>query len=72
MEVEWTVGPIPIEDKHGKEVVLRYASSLDSGEIALTSAESSKQMLKFFAYGACIESLDQLCKLMLPLCIYYV
>ena len=35
MEVEWTVGPIPIEDKHGKEVVLRYASSLDSGESSL-------------------------------------
>lgn len=32
MEVEWTVGPIPIEDKHGKEVVLRYTSSLDSGQ----------------------------------------
>lgn len=32
VEVEWTVGPIPIEDKKGKEVVLRYASSLDSGE----------------------------------------
>ena len=30
-EVEWTVGPIPIEDKKGKEVVLRYASSLNSG-----------------------------------------
>ena len=32
VEVEWSVGPIPIEDKKGKEVVLRYASSLDSGE----------------------------------------
>lgn len=41
MEVEWTVGPIPIEDKHGKEVVLRYASALDSGES--TSPKSSKQ-----------------------------
>lgn len=32
VEVEWTVGPIPIEDKRGKEVVLRYSSSLDSGQ----------------------------------------
>ena len=72
MEVEWTVGSIPIEDKHGKEVVLRYASSLDSGEIALTSAEASKHMLKFFACGCYSESLDQLCKLMLPLCIYCI
>lgn len=31
VEVEWTVGPIPIADNKGKEVVLRYASSLDSG-----------------------------------------
>ena len=41
MEIEWTVGPIPIEDKHGKEVVLRYASALESGES--TSPRSSKQ-----------------------------
>ena len=32
VEVEWTVGPIPIDDKKGKEVVLRYASSLRSGQ----------------------------------------
>ncbi len=32
VEVEWTVGPIPIDDKKGKEVVLRYASSLHSGQ----------------------------------------
>ena len=31
VEVEWTVGPLPIDDNKGKEVVLRYASSLDSG-----------------------------------------
>ena len=31
VEVEWTVGPIPIQDNKGKEVVLRYASSLNSG-----------------------------------------
>ena len=31
VEVEWTVGPIPIDEKKGKEVVLRYASSLQSG-----------------------------------------
>ena len=32
VEVEWTVGPVPIEDKQGNEVVLRYTSSLDSGQ----------------------------------------
>ena len=35
VEVEWTVGPIPIDDKKGKEVVLRYASSLHSGQTCL-------------------------------------
>lgn len=34
VEVEWTVGPIPVDDKKGKEVVLRYASSLHSGQNA--------------------------------------
>ncbi len=35
VEIEWSVGPIPIDDNKGKEVVLRYASSLDTGMCAL-------------------------------------
>lgn len=29
-EVEWTVGPIPIEDNLGKEIVLRYDTDIAS------------------------------------------
>lgn len=31
VEVEWTVGPVPIEDGAGKEVMLRLRSDIDSG-----------------------------------------
>ena len=31
-EVEWTVGPIPVElDGAGKEVIMRYSTGLDTG-----------------------------------------
>ncbi|KAL3162416.1 hypothetical protein ABBQ32_010087 [Trebouxia sp. C0010 RCD-2024] len=44
VEVEWTVGPIPIEDKRGKEVVLRYSSSLDSGATFYTDANGREYL----------------------------
>lgn len=37
-EVEWTAGPIPIEDGMGKEVVLRYSTNLSSGDSFLTDS----------------------------------
>lgn len=52
MEVEWTVGPIPIEDKHGKEVVLRYASTLESGESTLPKSSNQCPI----AYGVQSEA----------------
>ena len=30
VEVEWTVGPIPIDDNVGKEVILRYDTDIQS------------------------------------------
>ena len=33
MEFEWTVGPIPFRDGRGREVSLRFQSSLDSGAL---------------------------------------
>lgn len=30
IEFEWTVGPVPVEDKQGKEVVIRFNSSIAS------------------------------------------
>lgn len=39
VEVEWTVGPIPVEDGLGKEVTLWYASpDIDSGRTFFTDA----------------------------------
>ena len=33
VELEWTVGPIPFRDGRGREVSLRFQSSLDSGAL---------------------------------------
>ncbi|DBB01101.1 hypothetical protein WJX77_006941 [Trebouxia sp. C0004] len=44
VEVEWTVGPIPIHDKKGKEVVLRYASSLRSGATFYTDSNGREYL----------------------------
>lgn len=44
VEVEWTVGPIPIDDKKGKEVVLRYASSLHSGATFYTDSNGREYL----------------------------
>ena len=30
VEVEWTVGPIPIEDRNGKEIIVRYDTDIQS------------------------------------------
>jgi lysosomal alpha-mannosidase len=38
VEVEWTVGPIPIEDKVGKEIVLRYDTDIQSASKYYTDA----------------------------------
>eukprot|EP00892_Ulva_mutabilis_P004205 jgi/Ulvmu1/2156/UM129_0016.1 len=38
VEVEWTVGPVPVMDGVGKEVALRVRSDLDSGDIWWTDA----------------------------------
>lgn len=45
VEVEWTVGPIPIEDGLGKEVVLVYTSDIDSGDGFWTDA-NGREMVK--------------------------
>ena len=40
LEFEWTVGPIPVGDGTGKEIVSIFRSSLDSGEILYTDSNS--------------------------------
>lgn len=31
--MEWTAGPLPIKDGRGRELVLRYETTLDSGAV---------------------------------------
>ena len=38
VELEWTIGPIPIDDFLGKEVITRFESDLSSGEYVYTDA----------------------------------
>ncbi|XP_017876463.1 lysosomal alpha-mannosidase isoform X1 [Ceratina calcarata] len=45
VEFDWLVGPIPVEDKIGKEVVTRYSSNLDSAGLFYTDS-NGREMLK--------------------------
>ena len=38
IEVEWTVGPIPIDDNIGKEVIIRYDTDIGSASKYYTDA----------------------------------
>ena len=38
VELEWTVGPIPIDDNMGKEIISRFETDLDSQELVYTDA----------------------------------
>lgn len=45
VEFEWTVGPIPINDMVGKEVVSRFSSGIESGGVFYTDS-NGREMLK--------------------------
>jgi lysosomal alpha-mannosidase len=38
IEIEWIVGPIPINDNIGKEIIIRYNTNIDSGSKYYTDA----------------------------------
>jgi hypothetical protein len=38
VEVEFSVGPIPIDDALGKEIVTRYTTGIDSGDLFYTDS----------------------------------
>ena len=46
VEVEWTVGPIPIEDKIGKEIVIRYDTNIQSESKYYTDANGREVLLR--------------------------
>ncbi|CAF3857544.1 unnamed protein product [Rotaria sp. Silwood1] len=45
VEVEWTVGPIPIDDNVGKEIVVRYDTDIKSASKYYTDA-NGRQVLE--------------------------
>ncbi|MGB1598329.1 MAG: glycoside hydrolase family 38 C-terminal domain-containing protein, partial [Promethearchaeia archaeon] len=45
VEVEWTIGPVPIQDGKGKEVVSRYRTSISSAGAFLTDS-NGREMLR--------------------------
>ena len=38
IEIEWIVGPVPIEDNIGKEIIMRYDTDIQSNGIFYTDA----------------------------------
>ena len=38
IEIEWIVGPIPINDQLGKEIILRYDTNIQSNSLFYTDA----------------------------------
>ncbi|KAK9842267.1 hypothetical protein WJX81_003590 [Elliptochloris bilobata] len=45
LEVEWTAGPLPFQDGRGRELVLRYESTLDTGREFFTDS-NGREMLR--------------------------
>ena len=45
MEIDWLVGPIPIEDGIGKEIILKYDSDIANNGIYWTDA-NGRQFVK--------------------------
>lgn len=45
VEFEWLVGPIPVEDKIGKEIVSRFESDIKSNGVFYTDS-NGREMLK--------------------------
>ena len=46
LEAEWTVGPVPVDDGQGKEVVVEFATDLASGERFRTDANGRDLLLR--------------------------
>ncbi|XP_036321214.1 lysosomal alpha-mannosidase isoform X2 [Rhagoletis pomonella] len=44
-ELEWLVGPIPVDDGNGKEIISRFNSDINSGDIFYTDS-NGREMLK--------------------------
>jgi lysosomal alpha-mannosidase len=52
LEVEWTIGPIPVKDGIGKEVISRFSTSLESNRTFYTDANGRQIMQRVRDYRA--------------------
>ncbi len=50
VEVEWTVGPIPIDDNIGKEVIIRYNTDIASASKYYTDANGREVLERIRDY----------------------
>ncbi|CAF1508455.1 unnamed protein product [Adineta ricciae] len=50
VEVEWTVGPIPIDDNVGKEIIVRYDTDIDSASKYSTDANGREVLERIRNY----------------------
>ena len=50
VELEWMVGPIPIEDNVGKEVIVRYHTNIKSGSKYYTDANGREVLERIRDY----------------------
>ncbi|UJR06766.1 hypothetical protein I4U23_011053 [Adineta vaga] len=50
VEVEWTVGPIPIDDNVGKEIIVRYDTDIDSASKYYTDANGREVLERIRNY----------------------
>jgi len=50
VEVEWTVGPIPIDDNVGKEIILRYDTDIQSQSKFYTDANGREVLERIRDY----------------------
>ncbi len=49
-EVEWTVGPIPISDHIGKEIIIRYDTDIESASKYYTDANGREVLERIRDY----------------------
>jgi lysosomal alpha-mannosidase len=50
VEVEWTVGPIPIDDNLGKEIIIRYDTDIQSQDKYYTDANGREVLERIRDY----------------------
>jgi lysosomal alpha-mannosidase len=50
VEVQWTVGPVPIDDNKGKEIILRYDTNIASQATFFTDANGREVLQRVRDY----------------------